>query len=271
MTQKSKESDAKPGYVYSFSLGHANEEGRFVATPIPESELEKPPAFVENRRFGKREAPSSLMVTLMRSVMDPALPDVTREGALEILVDWFFPRPVYGARWRLVLKALRERAQLHGSTERDELRTAVESALAAIGNVESSPDRPFERELRKRVDRAVCEDLLGPEWHRRIPKNRRRGPLEVPLAEAAREEGSERQAGANDRRDPADAVLARQFASELIEKARLTPAESEVLAAVVEGWEPAEWAEETGRQPSTVRSLLSRARKKLRKATQGPP
>ncbi|MCC7134737.1 MAG: hypothetical protein IT352_18910 [Gemmatimonadales bacterium] len=125
---------------------------------------------------------------------------------------------------------------------------SVRTALALVPPFFAEPGRSFEARLRQFVNEYVTEDFLGPGWRRGHPS----------LEDADREQANRLRFD--------EKILSAQYSRQLLTLARLSPAETEVLAAVTAGYEISEIAAGTGRAESTVRNLLGRARARIKKA-----
>ncbi len=222
------------------------------------------PVFVEDKLLrvpvpdwvhpsGFTTLPSSSLTHLLRFIRDPDLPENAKNMVLKVL-DKAHPRPIAPQRWSLVLSAILER---HGYVDREELMTELRDAARAawcLVNSDSSPDRPFEANVRQQINETVTEDLLGPSWRR-----------EPTIAEAT-DAGGQPHTGA----DPEEAFLERidpeareAFFATLAEK--LSPRERELLTAIREGVEPRTWGRQNGVVDSTVDVMMHRIRQKGRK------
>jgi hypothetical protein len=107
-------------------------------------------------------------------------PDQHRQG-LEKIVEDLFTWPIQHRRWRAiqpeVLAVLQEKAQAYGTDRHVELLRAARAAFSTVLPtmppimLEGQDYHPksFARwvhELRRKINRQITEDLLGPDWRR---------------------------------------------------------------------------------------------------------
>ena len=107
---------------------------------------------------------------------DPRFPDEDRIAAIDWLFKKWFARPIAPQRFmaleQRILTALKDRAGAHETTPEAELQQSViQALLLALGEMEDIGDifAPEPRkEIWKRLNNLVVEDLLAPEW-RHVP------------------------------------------------------------------------------------------------------
>ncbi len=256
---KSK-SDAKRGarrqsrILFSTILAGPGENGGLTTLP---SQL-LGPIYVEDALIGPHQLPSSLLVSLMRIVLQGPGNDGYRAFLCQSLAENFYPRPVDRRRWPAVRRAAEERARERRTTVERQLVEATAAAIALIApaDVVSSPERTFEQAVRQRINELVTADLLGPDW-RHCSGNRRAGePRDSDRCDDA----------ASTSPSPEDHVIESEHLREWVGRAKLSPREREVLSAVADGWTVEEWARSQGIKASGARTALMRARRKLKAA-----
>jgi hypothetical protein len=107
-------------------------------------------------------------------------PDQHRQG-LARLVEDLFTWPIQSRRWRAiqpeVLAVLRARAEAYGTDAPHELlraaRAAFTKVLPTMGtvtmdgmNYDKQSFAAWSREVRRKINRQITEDLLGPDWRK---------------------------------------------------------------------------------------------------------
>lgn len=150
--------------MYSISL----RDGRPPAGPVfVEDKLLRVPVPDWVHSSGFTTWPSSSLTHLLRFMRDPDLPEDAKNMVLEAF-EKAHPRPIAPQRWHLVLSAMLEQ---RGYVDMEELTTEVRTAARAawcLVNPDSSPERSFEANLRQQINETVTEDLLGPDWRRKL-------------------------------------------------------------------------------------------------------
>jgi hypothetical protein len=167
--------------------------------------------------------------------------------------------PIHQERWNEIEKelksALRQRSELHGTTSSKVLEEELVQAFFVIASdVAFSIFHDWEagvRALRRHVNDAVTEGLVGPEW-RRIRKEKE---LDIDVPSESRQEAQ---------------IETRLRVDQAIHRTRLTKREAEVIEAVRSGSTTEGYAERRGISPITARVLYSRALAKLRKKAKIP-
>ncbi len=239
--------------LYSLLPVGPDAEGRLVALP---GQL-LGPFYVEDRLIGPRRIPSSLLVTQMLVILQGPENDLFRMKLCRTVAREFFPHPVDARRRHAAYQAAAARARERGTTRERVIEDATTAAIALLtpSDVVSSPNRSFEQAVRQRVNELVTEDFLGPAWRHRLGTGRPGEPREVDLAEGAP------LASAN----AEDLGIEGQAVTALLNRAKLSPGERTVMTAVLDGWKVAEWARAHGMSASAARTVLMRARRKLKK------
>ncbi len=177
-----------------------------------------------------------------------------RMAAIEWIADKWFRKPIAPQRfWALgarIRTALRERAEAANTTPEAELRESVKQALLIalddiedIGGIFAPEPR---KQLLRRLNDLVVEDLLGPNW-RRAPSEEPEALLDLLSEEAGHAE-----------------VEARLTLDALERKAELSQAEAEIVMALRQDFNLTEAAEKLRIKAGAARVRWHSAKKKLR-------
>ena len=192
---------------------------------------------------------------------DPCSPEADRMAAIAWLAEKWFKKPIAWQRFNAlaphILAALKGRAQTSGATPQAELKRAViQALLIALGELDKiggifAPG--LSKQLLRRLNDLVVEDLLGPNW-RRAPSEETYEDAET-LQELLSEEAGY-----------AEVEVALDLDA-LVSKAGLSKAETEVFMALRQGLSLTDAAEKLGIRPGAARVRWHRAKEKLKAAT----
>ena len=188
---------------------------------------------------------------------DPRFPDVDRIASIDWIAKKWFARPIAPQRFmaldQRILTALKDRAGAHGTTPEAELQQSViQALLLALGEMEDIGDifAPEPRkEIRKRLNRLVVEDLLAPDWEH-VPSQDLESLEDLISEEATYAE-----------------VEATLELDSLIAKAPLSKAEAEIVTVLRQGFNFKEAGDYLGIKEGTARARWHRAKQKLRAIT----
>ena len=185
---------------------------------------------------------------------NPSYPQAERVAAAEWVAECWYGRPIAPQRWQAIGDAVRReleaRAKANGTTREKELNRCVANSLLlavdqAGGIFTPGPRRAFHTKL----NNLVTEDLLGPGWRER-----------------AHEDIAELENFLVDQFEHALLVETVVELDALMSKAKLSKRETEMFMAVLQDERPGEAAARLDITEGAARTVLSRARKKLRDA-----
>ena len=188
---------------------------------------------------------------------DPDARPQDRTAAIEWIADKWFRKPIAPQRFKplgpRICTVLRERAEAANTTVEAELRESVKQALLIalddiedIGGIFAPEPR---KQLLRRLNDLVVEDLLGPNW-RRAPSEDAEALLDLWSEEAGHAE-----------------LEAALDLDALASKSGLSEAETEVISALRQGLSLTDAAEKLGIKAGAARVRWHRAKQKLQAAT----